>query len=149
MEALLVRLALRSRWTRLDPRVHAYLRGYLAPVPEAQPHRVAPVDAAAPFHEDLVRGGPLLRAAFPDLVREVVAIEGTDRIVVRIACDGIHAGPFFGFMRATGRHARFTETHVMELRDGRGLVDQVTIDIRSIIRQLATASRGSPRAARA
>lgn len=150
MEALLVPPELGPRWRELDPRVHAYLQEFLTFAPPGPlPEQVAAIDAAVPFHDDLIGGGVRLRAAFPGLARRVIAIERADRLVIRIACEGTQDGPFFGFMLATGRHVRFEEVHCMNVCNGRVVVDQVTIDMRLIIRQLATASTGSPRAARA
>lgn len=142
MEALHVPTALGPRWQELDLRVHAYLRGFLTlATPRERPDHVAAADPGVPsFHDDLIGGAPCLRAAFPDLVREVVAIDGGDHLVIRIACEGTHDGPFFGFMLATGRQVRFEERHVMRVRNGRVIEDHVTIDLRAIIRQLGVLS---------
>jgi hypothetical protein len=140
MEKLLVPTELGPRWRELDPRVHEYLRGFLTvAAPGTLPEHVAAMDLAVPpsFHNDLIGGGARLRAAFPGLAREVVAIDDGDQLVIRIACEGTHDGPFFGFMLATGRHVRFEERHFMRIRNGRVVEDQVAIDMRLIIRQLA------------
>jgi predicted ester cyclase len=152
MEALHVPTAMGPRWQTLDPRVHAYLRGFLTlATPHEVPDRVAAEAPGVPpsFHSDLIGGAPRLRVAFPDLVREVVAIDGGDHLVIRIACEGTHDGSFFGFMLATGRHVRFEEVHTLRVRNGRVIEDHVTIDLRLIIRQLATVTPALPRAARA
>lgn len=142
MEALHVPSELESRWRALDSRVHAYLSRFLSfTAPGELPDEIATIDTAVPptFHADLIGGGPLLRAAFPGLVRAVVAIDGGDHLVVRIACEGVQDGPFFGFMLATGRRVRFEEVHCMTIQKGKVVVDNVTIDMRLIIRQLADA----------
>ncbi len=152
MDALHVTTEVGSRWNELPPRVHAYLRGFLTLASGGeQPDHVAAADLAVPpsFHNDLIGGAPRLRAAFPGLAREVIGIEGGDHLVVRIACTGTHDGPFFGFMVATGRRVRFEELHVLRVRNGRVVEDEIAIDMRLIIRQLAAESEGSPRAARA
>jgi predicted ester cyclase len=141
MEALHVPAAIRPSWLELDPRVHAYLHGFLTLATPELPDHVGAADLEVPptFHNDLIGGAPRLRAAFPALVREVVSIDAGDHLLIRIACEGTHDGPFFGFMLATGRTVRFDEVHTMRVRNGRVVEDHVTVDMRLIIRQLARA----------
>lgn len=143
MAALLVPLALRSRWRMLDPSVRAYLDAFLTlDATAGTTVRITDVPVPPTFQHDLQGGAPRLRAAFPDLSRELLAIEPRDRLVVRIACRGVQAGSFFGFMLATGRAAHFEERHALTVRDGRIVEDLVSIDVGGIIRQLASADLG-------
>lgn len=145
MEALRVPGDLANDWRALGPAIRGYLGQFLTlAAPAHAPEQVAALATGFPgFHDDLAAGGPRLCAAFPGLVRTLVAIErGDDRLEVRIACEGAHDGPFFDFMLATGRAVRFVEIHRLQVRAGRIVEDQIAIDLRAIIRQLATVNRG-------
>src|SRR5262245_31907671 len=61
----------------------------------------------------------LLRAAFPDFrytVEDLIA-EG-ERVVVRVTAEGTQSGEFMG-LPATGKRARWTETHICKIVDGK------------------------------
>ncbi len=138
---------LRGRWSELAPELQRHLAAFLAPDAAAQARIEVTEREGVPasFAEDLAGGGPLLRAAFPDLVRELVAIEvAPGTVSVRVACEGTHAGAFFGFMLPTRRRVRFEEVHELAVRGG-AVSDRVTIDVRAIVRQLV----GAPSIARA
>ena len=139
MTGLHIPSRLAGPWHGLAAPVQGYLHGFLTLVHVPLP-QIAADDPEVPstFHEDLLAGAPRLRAAFPELARELIAIDG---LGVRIACEGAHEGPFFGFMLATGRRVRFDEVHRLHVHDGRVVEDHVSIDLRAIIRQLGTAAR--------
>ena len=84
------------------------------------------------FIEDLISGGPRLRAAFPGLVRRLAWVDVSS---ICIECEGVHDGAFFDFMLPTRRRVRFDEIHEIALHGG-VVEDRVSIDFRSIIRQL-------------
>lgn len=143
---------LRGRWSELAPALREHLAAFLAPEAEV----VTRIEVAesvsegvpASFTADLAGGGALLRAAFPDLERRLVSIEvaagAEGAVAVRVACEGTHAGAFFGFMLPTRRRVRFEELHELAVRGG-AVSDRVTIDVRAIVRQLV----GAPSIARA
>lgn len=134
--------ALAPRWAALAPSVRRYLAAYLAPaacLTADCPDRVelvAPPPVPPTFVDDLSRGGPLLRAALPDLVRTLTRIDGPAPLSIEILCEGTHDAPFFGFLLPTRRRVRFHEVHQLVLGDHL-LEDRVSIDVRAIVRQLA------------
>lgn len=160
--------AVAAAWRQLAAAVRGHVAGFLADAPDAPVVPVAPVapvvppappaprakilaprDAPAAFAADLERGGPALRAAFPALRRRVAAIAlHADRVVITIACEATHDGTFFGFMRPTRRAVQFTETHAMRVDGDRVVDDALAIDLRAIIRQLATPAERAPPPAR-
>lgn len=138
---------LEDRWRELDPTSRAYVDDYLGLARGPGADAIVATGtrlgvAAAPtlppaFAEDLVGGAHALRAAFPVLRRTLVGIRYTGaRVVVRIVCEGVHAEPFFGILRATQRPVRFVEEHRLHAEGGRLCAARVSIDVRSIIRQL-------------
>jgi predicted ester cyclase len=127
-----------AAWRALPAAARDHLAGFLADAPTARAHVIAPPGAPASFADDLARGGPALRAAFPTLVRHVAAItRDGDRASIRIGHTGAHAGAFFGLVLPTGRAVTFTITHDLRLDGDRVVDDRVTIDLRAIVRQLA------------
>jgi predicted ester cyclase len=136
--------SLASRWHDLAPAVRHYLDAFLSlAVPGDRLDQVVIADphvVPASFTDDLMLGGRRLRAAFPRLARSVVAIEGGDPLTIRVACEGTHDGPFFGFMLATHRRVRFDEVHELRVHHDRVAEDRLAIDLRAIIRQLGAAT---------
>ena len=131
-----VPIDLAADWARLPPAARAHLVGFLG----ARSSGIAvAVDGALPpdFSADLARGGPGLRAAFTQLDRIVVAVDGSS---IRIRCRGAHDGLFYGFLRATGRVVEFIEHHALTLHEP--ISDRVTIDLAAIVRQLGPATSG-------
>lgn len=62
-----------------------------------------------------------LHQAFPDFrytVEDMIA-EG-EMVVCRLTASGTMRGPFFG-LRPTGRHAVWSEIHIVRLRDGKAI----------------------------
>ena len=129
---------LTDRWVALArgvrDRVDAFLTQGVTPVAV-----VADDELPASFAEDLAAGGLRLRAAFPGLARRIAAIDGRDRIEIRVACEGAHDGEFYGFLRPTGRRVRFDEVLELIVRGGAIAAHRVAIDLRAIVRQLRTA----------
>jgi len=71
-----------------------------------------------------------LRTAFPDIRYTLEdSIEAGDKFVSRVSASGTMRGDFAG-MPATGKHATWSEIHIVRAADGRvieqwGLVDQL------------------------
>jgi hypothetical protein len=126
-------------WHRLGGAVHRHLGAFLGADRIADGIVVPPPGTPAPFAADLAAGGLALRAAFPDLVRQVVSIERTSErgFAIRIACAGTHDGPFFGFVRPTHRRVRFEELHHVRIDGGRIVEDRLELDLRAIVRQIS------------
>jgi hypothetical protein len=136
-----------AQWFALPIPVRAQVTGFLGTEPVTVP---AVVDDGVPgcFADDLATGGRGLRAAFPDLVRRVAGIERAgDRIEIRIACEGTHAGAFFGLVTPTGRRVRFEEHHALVVADDRLIADRLALDLGAVVRQLGGRPRKQPRAA--
>lgn len=147
--SFLVPPALAGPWRQLAGAVRCHVGAFLGDRPVAAGVVVAPTDAPASFAEDLVRGAPTLHAAFPDLVRRVVAIDiDGRRVTVRVACEGTHDGAFFGFMMPTGRAVQFEEIHHLRVEHDELVEDRLELDLRAIIRQLGTSTSTSTGAAR-
>jgi predicted ester cyclase len=72
----------------------------------------------------------MLLAAFPDFQYTVdFAIAEGDKVVQRVTASGTMKGDFMG-MKATGKHATWTETHIVRFANGKvvehwGNIDQV------------------------
>lgn len=89
------------------------------------------------FAVDLARGGPLLRAAFPDLRRRVIEVAQSPSLVsVRVRCEGGQTGPFFGLLSPTGRAVAFDVVHLIAAGTGHLARHQVAVDMRRIVVQL-------------
>ena len=91
------------------------------------------------FACDLACGGCGFRAAFPTLARRVVEIAvSRTRISVRVACRGEHVGPFFHLLIPTRRPVQFDVHHRLVVGSDNVVKDCVTLDLRSLILQLAS-----------
>ncbi len=137
----------RRSWRSLDESARTQLRAFLAPSGAATlmacraPYR-AENRLPDRFATDIVTGGPGIRAAFPALTRTVERITASNDVVtVRVACEALHSGPFFDLLRATGKRVRFSEIHELVPQGGALLEDRVTLDLRTILRQLAVSRR--------
>lgn len=164
-EGLEVPPELSIRWAALPPQIRRHLATFLAPArpaeaPGALVPRITAAASAAPapaaptsavpagFLADLAAGGPLLRAAFPRLVRRLASVDtaaadtavadAAGPLAVHITCEATHDGSFFGFMQPTGRRVRFDEIHHVALGPGNVAEARVELDFRAIIRQLAS-----------
>jgi predicted ester cyclase len=125
-------------WNALPAAARDHLAGFLADPPAARAHVIAPPGAPASFADDLARGGPALRAAFPALVRQIAAIaRDGDRVTIRIDHAGTHTGAFYDLVLPTGRAVSFTVGHDLRLDGDRVVDDRLTIDLGAIVRQLA------------
>lgn len=123
--------ALVGRWNELAPLIRRLVGTFLPPSVRAN-REIVP----EPFATDVQGGAPRLRAAFPNLVRSLAAVDLGDAITIQIAALATHEATFFGFLQATGRPVRFHEVHELSLADGRITEHRVAIDMRSIVRQL-------------
>jgi hypothetical protein len=95
------------------------------------------------FALDLARGGSRFRAAFPTLGRRVIGIdEAGDLVSIRVACEGCHAGPFFGLVAPTQRLVRFHVLHCLAVATGRVVEHRIDLDVRAILSQLTTRGVG-------
>jgi len=77
-----------------------------------------------------------LRAAFPDFkytVEDVIA-QG-DKVVLRLTANGTQMGDFGG-IPATGRHATWSEIHIVDLAGGKIVEHWVVQDQLSMLQQL-------------
>jgi len=72
----------------------------------------------------------MLLAAFPDFQYKIdFAVAEGDKVAQRVIASGTMQGDFMG-MKASGKHATWTETHIVRLVDGKvaehwGNIDQV------------------------
>jgi predicted ester cyclase len=74
-----------------------------------------PQPGAAPTREGFKQWVKALRTAFPDIRYTVEdTIEGGDKFVARLRVSGTMTGDFAG-MPATGKHATWTEIHILRL----------------------------------
>jgi hypothetical protein len=134
------------QWRALPAAGRARLSAFLAGARGGEFPRCECTNAALPeaFARDLAYGGPLLRAAFPELVRCVKRVDRrTDRVVVRVACEGRHDGAFFGILSPTGRHVAFDVVHDFAMRDGYVVEHRVSLDVPAILSQLVAGPRSS------
>ena len=93
------------------------------------------------FVRDLERGGPVLRRAFPDLVRRVVSVElAGEETLVRVRCEGEQQGAFYRLFSATFKHTTFDVVHGFVPQEARP-VHRISIDVRAIVTQLAEPSK--------
>lgn len=137
-----VPVILSAAWRALAPAARSQVEAFLGGA--APCGVVVAADAIPePFAQDLARGGGRLRAAFPRLARRVVAIEPGPRLAIRVACDGVHDGEFYGFLRASRRRVRFDELHELIVDGGVLAWHRVAIDLRAIVRQLSARDLGS------
>ena len=89
-----------------------------------------PAQGLAPTRDGFKQFALALRAAFPDLRYTLEdSIEAGDKIVTRVSASGTMRGDFAG-MRATNKHATWSEIHIVRVADERvvehwGLVDQL------------------------
>jgi predicted ester cyclase len=81
----------------------------------------------------------MLRAAFPDIAYKVedVIAEG-DLVVHRQTSSGTMKGAFQG-MPATGKHATWTETHIVRVQNGKVVEHWANIDQLGMLQQLGLA----------
>jgi hypothetical protein len=132
----------RAAWGALDEVVCDQVAVFLsAGAPEASGlSRSSYVIAHGPSRiaADLASGGAILRQAFPRLSRTLVNVMQTsgERVVLEVVSEGAHEEPFFDILSATSRAVRFVERHEVVLLAGGVLEDRVTLDLRSILRQL-------------
>ena len=139
-EGLVVPPALASRWGALAPSIRDHVSTFLAPDARAR-GRMATIRndlVREPFREDLSRGAPLLRAAFPHLERRLAVIAAGPALTIRIHCEGSHEGVFYGLLLPTCRRVRFDEVHELTLDGVRITEDRLAIDFPAIIRDLST-----------
>jgi hypothetical protein len=131
-----------ARWRALDDAKRARVAAFLADTGVEMSSIRVTGNVPENFARDLGSGGRTLRAAFPRLVRRVTGVlrhgEHT-RIVV--ACEGEHLGPFFRLFSPTGRRVGFNVVHRLVARDGTVVEHRVTLDVRALIVQLATAPK--------
>lgn len=137
-----VRPALARVWCQLAIPVRAHITSFLGDERVAPGLVVVPNSLVRTFADDFACGAPILRAAFPDLARSVIAIEvTTDLTLVRISDAGTHDGLFFDCVIPTGRRVAFEELHRLRIEHDRVVEDCVEIDMGDIVRQLAKGER--------
>jgi hypothetical protein len=131
-------------WRRLDDSVRDHVHAFLGTTSIASNVIVpAATDLPPEIAVDLAQGGVALRAAFPELVRRVVAIAASNprRVTIRVTCEGRHCGILFGLVKPTRRIVRFDAVHCLTCDGDRIVEDHLEIDLRAIVRQLAARSR--------
>jgi hypothetical protein len=90
------------------------------------------------FARDVARGGAGFRAAFPTLTRRIVGvIGGSPETSVRVECRGEHLGHFFDVLAPTKRAVQFDVTHRLVVGPNDRIEDHITLDLRTIVLQLA------------
>jgi predicted ester cyclase len=77
-----------------------------------------------------------VRTAFPGLIRRLVEVNASERLALKLECEGVHEGPWRGIICPTGRYVLFEERHILAIRDGRVDTDFVAFDYGSILRQI-------------
>jgi hypothetical protein len=108
--------------------VQWYARAFLSEAGSAA-CTVATLPAAEPAVADV-------RTAFPSLTRRLVEVNASHVLQLKLECEGVHEGPWRGFILPTGRYVLFEERHVIAIRDGRVDTDFVAFDFGSILRQI-------------
>jgi len=89
-----------------------------------------PQPGVAPNREGFKQWVTALRTAFPDIHRTIDdSIEAGDKFVIRLTTSGTMRGDFAG-MPATGKHATWTEIHILRVANERvvehwGIVDRM------------------------
>ena len=77
-----------------------------------------PQPGTAPTREGFKQWVTALRTAFPDIHYTVDdLIEAGDKLVLRLTASGTMSGDFAG-MPATGKHATWTEIHILRVASG-------------------------------
>jgi predicted ester cyclase len=135
----------REAWLGLEARIRAPVEAFGSGVPSADDYSVACNNIPPEFINDVRRGGPRLRAAFPTLRRQVTAMSFlySRRVLsVRLACEGEQVAAFFDLLSATSRCVQFGIVHWLVLDKERVVAHTVDLDIRDVLRQLSQRTRG-------
>jgi steroid delta-isomerase-like uncharacterized protein len=78
----------------------------------------------------------ILRSGYPDFHIEVEdAIAEGDRVVLRLTVGGTHQGALFG-IPPTGKHAEWSEMHIIRVKDGKMIEHWDVLDLMSMMQQL-------------
>jgi predicted ester cyclase len=139
---LIVRPSQARDWSALHQSLRAQLCAFLSSSVWAIRQFTAPYRSRTElpdrFAKDLAKGGLQMRAAFPFLTRtlERVAVSSTGASVT-VTSVGANSAPFFDIFSATGRVVRFSELHELVVDAGVLVEDQVTLDVRVLVCQLA------------
>jgi hypothetical protein len=120
-------------WRSLPPALRSYARAFLS-------EGGSTGCTLATLHAAPEAAVADVRTAFPGLTRRLVEVNAGDRLLLKLECEGVHEGPWRGFISPTGRYVLFEERHVIAIRDGRVDTDFVAFDFGSILRQICTGS---------
>ena len=78
----------------------------------------------------------LFRAAFPDLTYKVeFSVAEGDRVMQRVTAHGTMKGDFMG-MKATGKSATWTESHIVRIANGKVVEHWANIDQVGMLQQI-------------
>jgi predicted ester cyclase len=81
----------------------------------------------------------MLRAAFPDLaIRVEATVAEGDLVVHRATSSGTMKGPFQG-VPATGKHATWTEMHILRVQNGKVVEHWANVDQLGMLQPLGLA----------
>jgi len=100
----------------------------------------APVRSGVPAGREGIKAiASALRKGFPDLTYKVdLQIAEGDFVAGYVTVSGTHKGEVFG-MPATGKHAEWTESHIVKLVNGKITEHWGVIDQLGMLRQLGLA----------
>ena len=144
-DKLRVANAVTAAWSRAGENVHARVDAYLSSTETASACELD-LPLPSPLATDLSRGGVVLRATFPTLTRNVIAVaEVSGGIVIRVRYEGKSGGTFYGILAPTNRPVAFDVVHRLDVTSGRVVRHRVEIDMRGILRQVV--GRRRPEAA--
>jgi hypothetical protein len=131
-----------ARWRVLDDAKRARVAAFLADTDVEMSSVHVAGNVPENFARDLGSGGRTFRAAFPWLVRRVTGVlRHGEQSRVLVTCEGEHLAPFFRLFSPTGRRVGFNVVHRLVARDGMVVEHRVTLDVRALIVQLATAPK--------
>lgn len=105
--------------------------------PKAVDHAVPP--GMPPTVESTKKFYAMFRGAFPDLVYKIEdEIAEGDRVVQRVTASATMKGEFMG-MPATGKHATWSEVHILRFADGKVVEHWANVDQLGMLQQLGLA----------
>ena len=102
--------------------------------PKAVDHAVPP--GMPPTVEGTKQFLTMFRAAFPDLTYTIeFSVAEGDKVMQRVTARGTMKGDFMG-MKATGKSATWTESHIVRLADGKVVEHWANVDQVGMLQQL-------------
>ena len=104
--------------------------------PDFVDHAFAPELGLAPGREGIRQFISMLRTAFPDIdIKPQDIIAEGDKVVVRNSAQGTQQGEFMD-LPPSGKHATWSEIHIVRLADGKIAEHWAIVDQLSVLQQL-------------